>query len=157
MESKATKNWFTLSKITTEQFAIIESNFSDKGKTAIKTNIRFGIDPGNLQIACLAAFTFESDEKPFIIIEAGCHFQIMETTWKHLADTKTGSLIVPKDFITHLATITVGTTRGVLHAKTENTKFTEFVLPPVNITKIIKKDAVFNLNLNEDIKSKKKR
>jgi len=43
----------------------------------------------------------------------------------------------------HFAMITVGTTRDVLHEKTRNTKFNEFILPIINIAKMIKKDGTF--------------
>ena len=42
--------------------------------------------------------------------------------------------------------ITVGTLRGVLHAKTENTEFNEFFLPTINVTDLIKEDIRFNLD-----------
>jgi hypothetical protein len=40
--------------------------------------------------------------------------------------------------------LTVGTARGVLHAKTENTKYNRYVLPTINVASMIKNDAVFN-------------
>ena len=45
----------------------------------------------------------------------------------------------------HLSVITVGTARGVLHAKTENTPFNKFVLPTINVTELVKEDVSFDL------------
>lgn len=146
MEPKISKIGFALCKVITEQFAIIEEGFSETGRVGIRTNLKFG--PGFLQkrIICLTSFSFESDEKPFIVIEAGCHFQITEITWKQMFDKESDSLVVPKNFLVHLAMLTVGTTRGILHAKTEHTSFNNYLLPAINVSALIKKDAVFKFN-----------
>lgn len=60
------------------------------------------------------------------------------------AESKT--LTVPKGFLCHLAMLTVGTSRGILHAKTEGTCFNKYVLPVINVTEIIKGDASFSLD-----------
>ncbi|WP_262906606.1 hypothetical protein [Tenacibaculum finnmarkense] len=39
--------------------------------------------------------------------------------------------------------ITVGTTRGVLHSKTDNTIFNEFILPTLNVSQMITEDGEF--------------
>lgn len=41
--------------------------------------------------------------------------------------------------------LTIGTTRGVLHSKTENTPFNSFLLPTLNVMELVKKDVVFKL------------
>lgn len=51
-----------------------------------------------------------------------------------MTDKATGSIMVPKSLLTHFAVLTVGTTRGILHAKTENTRLNHFSLPPVNVS-----------------------
>ncbi|MPN63841.1 hypothetical protein SDC9_211608 [bioreactor metagenome] len=52
-------------------------------------------------------------------------------------------LLVPKNFMQHLAVITIGTARGILHAKTENTPFNQYVLPTINVSEMIKDDVTF--------------
>ena len=52
----------------------------------------------------------------------------------------------PKGFMAHLAVITVGTTRGVLHAKTENSKFNKYFLPTINVNELVKNDISFALD-----------
>jgi len=77
----------------------------------------------------------------FLIIEVSCEFDISSEFWKEF-DNK-DKVRIPKGFMAHLAMITVGTTRGILHSKTENTKFNEFILPTLNITEMITEDGVF--------------
>ncbi len=48
---------------------------------------------------------------------------------------------MPKDFMRQLLVITIGTARGVLHTKTENTPFNRFLLPILDATNLIKEDV----------------
>jgi hypothetical protein len=146
MNKKSSNIGFALRKVTTEQFAIIEEGFTDKGRISLNTSLRFASDSKMKVIAVFVFFTFYSDQKPFIKIEASCHFSIKDTAWENMVDNETNALIVPRGFISHLAMLTVGTTRGILHVKTESTYYNQFILPIINVNKIIKEDASFSLD-----------
>lgn len=147
METKITPISFVLVKVTTEQFAIIEEGFSDKGNIRIGTQIRFGCDEQKKLIACFTKFNIESEQKAFIIIEASCHFQILDVAWEEMLNKELNTLKVPKGFLSHLAMLSVGTTRGILHAKTEGTCFNKYVLPTINVSALIKSDVLFDFKL----------
>ncbi len=138
---------FSLLKITTEQFATIEEGFNDKGIIRVNTSLRYGADDQNKLIAVFASFIFDSDQKPFIIVEASCQFKVKTEAWRAMYKSDERSILVPKGFLSHLAVITVGTTRGILHSKTEGTCYNKYVLPTINVSEIIKEDVVFNFNL----------
>ena len=55
---------------------------------------------------------------------------------------KEDDYIIPKNFITHLTVLTIGTARGILHAKLEKSGFEKFLLPTLNISDIIKDDLI---------------
>jgi len=74
-----------------------------------------------------------------------CHFKMEESSWNNFIQAKKNKLIVPKDFLAHLAMITTGTTRGVLFAKTESTLFSKFIVPTLNIAEMITEEASFEL------------
>jgi hypothetical protein len=133
---------FKINKINTQQFAIIEDSYdSDNEEFSIETNLGFGIDSENTAIISLVKIQFEQKNIPFLIIEVSCEFDIDPSFWNKFENEE--SITMPKGFMAHLAMITVGTTRGVLHSKTENTKFNEFVLPTLNVTEMINKDGEF--------------
>lgn len=144
METKPTTISFSLKKLTTEQFAIIEDSYSETANIRLATNIRSGADQDQKMIAVFSSFIFEADTKPFLIIEAGCHFQIAESEWNTMLAKDTNTLTVPKGFMSHLAMLTVGTTRGILHAKTEGSCFNKFLIPPINVAEMFSADTVFN-------------
>ncbi|BBE18654.1 hypothetical protein AQPE_2817 [Aquipluma nitroreducens] len=146
METKPTNISFSLQKVTTEQFAIIEEGFEEKGNIRVGINLRFAADDAKNMIAVFTAFNFDSNQKPFIIIEAGCHFMIEKEAWDQMFKAETNALNVPKGFLSHMTMITVGTARGILHAKTENTCFNKYVLPTVNVSEMIKEDVSFSFD-----------
>lgn len=144
---------FSLFKITTEQFATIEEDFNEKGNIRVSTSLRYGADEQNKLIAVFASFIFDSDQKPFLIVEASCQFRVTDEAWSAMYEAEKKSILVQKGFLSHLAVITVGTTRGILHAKTEGTCFNKYVLPTINVSEIIKDDVVFSFNLSDELSS----
>lgn len=138
---------FVLSKITTGEYAVIESNLPSKdAEIGIKLKFQFSANKMSKTISVFSKFTFHFEEKEFIIIEGGCYFTIHSKDWNALLNDDKSELNVPKDFLCHLATLTVGTTRGILHANTESTCFNDFHLPIINLDNIVTSDTVFTLN-----------
>lgn len=150
MDKKTKSIGFSLKKVSTEQFAIIEDGFNDKGKIRLHTSLRFAADDIQKYVAVFASFTFDSEQKPFLIIEASCHFSIKDPAWSEMLKTDLNTLVVPHGFLCHLAMLTVGTARGILHVKTEGTCFNKYVLPTINVTEIIKEDASFSFNKTKE-------
>lgn len=138
---------FALAKVTTEQFAVIDSNFQRGAEIKLHVNFRFGADDKQKVIAVFNSFTFETNEKQFLIVEAGCHFAIAPESWERMFDSKLNKLVVPKGFLQHMGVLTVGTCRGILHAKTENTGFNQFHIPTINVAELIKEDNVFDFDV----------
>jgi len=137
---------FALNKISTEQFAIIDEEFASSDNIQLITNIRFGADDNEEMISCFVEIVFESEGKPFLKVEGGCHFHIEEESWNEMVDKENRLINLPKGFVFHLAFLTVGTVRGILHSKTEGTDFNKYVLPTIDVTEIIKDDAVLKFN-----------
>ena len=136
---------FSLQKITIEQFAMVPENYQEQCNIRLVTKIKFGIDADARMIAAFTGFIFECDTKQFIILEGGCHFKIEEEAWSEMLINEGNTLKAPKGFLSHLAMLTVGTTRGILHTKTESTVFNRFVLPTINVAELIPKDLEFSL------------
>ena len=133
---------FKIVGIKTEQFATIEANFVEKKKTVVITDLEFKANRELLQIAVFATFTFEIAKKPFIILQISCHFKVSDESWQNcLADT---SAVFPKDFMTHLTMMTIGTARGILHAKTEGTSYNRYLLPTINVPELVTGDIAFS-------------
>ncbi len=137
---------FKLVVITTDQFAIIDDNYNKDVDVKVQIGFRFAADEKQKLLAVFNKFTFFSNEKQFLLIEAGCHFAISDNSWSKMLDQKLKKLTVPKKLLQHITMLTVGTSRGILHAKTENTPFNQFHIPLINIEELIKEDKVLELN-----------
>ncbi len=150
MDNKKLIIGFALTNITTEQFAIIDDNLPQQGaEVGIEINFRFSASDEKKMIGVFAYFAFQSEAKQFLIVEAGCHFKIKPEDWDSMLNAEQTELTASTGLLRHLATITVGTTRGILHAKTESTSFNKYHLPTINIVDVIKEDSVFKFNKNE--------
>jgi hypothetical protein len=138
---------FDLQGIKTEQFAIFEDNYTPKKVIGLNTSLQFKVDSQNKQMGVFLGFEYIQGKKIFLKIIVSCHFKIEKNDWNSfIQDDK---LIVPKGFLAHLAMITIGTTRGVLFAKTESTPFSKYIVPTINVEEMIEKDAIFEINSEE--------
>ena len=137
---------FKLVNILTNQFALIEEHFSEDVSTVqLSLNHKFGIDIEKRNIALKNQIRFLSDNQIFIIVEITCTFNISEESWVELRIEEKSEIVIPSGFATQLLVLTVGSARGVLHAKTENTKFNKYFLPTLDLSKSIENDIVLNV------------
>lgn len=144
---KKDKVGFGLLKIVTEQFAIIESAYTESETIQMGIGIDYGIDVEHKVVACSLRFELMIKNAPFLLIHVRCDFRVDNEAWADFSCEEKKSICLPKGFASHLAVLTVGTARGVLHAKTENTRFNDFSLPTININDFVKEDV--NLRLDE--------
>jgi len=144
MEKKLSPVGFALKRISTEQFAIVGEAFSEKVIINLGTNLRFAVDKESRMVAVFALFKFEQNKIPFLLIEVSCHFQITVDSWTSFISNESSKILIPKGFMGHLTMLTVGTARGILHTKTDGTRFNQFILPTININDLVKDDVSFD-------------
>ena len=137
---------FKFQGIRTEQFAIFPDKYNAKKDTALGTKLDFKLNNIENQIGCYIHFDFEQGKNRFITIEVSCHYVVEESSFNKFKDEEKKKVIIPKDFLTHLAVLTVGTTRGILFSKTEGSIFSSFILPTINLTEMIDVDAMFEID-----------
>ena len=142
-KQKGTSVGFQLVKVTTKQFAVIDDAYSSSSSEEIKMsiNLDFGTDEKNKFVASTVNVKFIQNEKTFLTLEVEAQFAIEEEAWIKMTNNN-NQIVFPRWFATHLTTITIGTLRGVLHAKTDGTEFNKFMLPTINIMELIEKDIV---------------
>jgi hypothetical protein len=135
---------FSILKIATEQFAVIADAHRIGEHAQIQHEMNFGVDKLNKRIFMRKLARFQHPESsPFMIIDISCHFGINPDDWEYLKVPNTESIILPRDFSIHLAMLVVGTLRGVLHAKTENTPFNQYIFPAFDVTSLIPEKLFF--------------
>lgn len=140
---KNTNIGFSLFEIKTDQFAIIEENYNQKSAIDLGTDFTFGLNNENKVFSVTAKFVFFAKKKTFMQIQCTCFFSIDDNNWNNFM--KEGKITFPQNFVCHMTMLTVGTSRGILHAKTENTIFNSYILPTTNVTEIISSDVWFDI------------
>lgn len=138
---------FSLRKITTEQFAIIETAFKEGADVQFSVNSKYGINEKDKMVVVFVSPDFRQNNAPFLVLEIGCHFKIVDEAWESFISKDKTKLNIPVGFIRHLIMLSIGTARGVLHSKTENTPFNDFLLPTINVNEIVKAGVAFDLKL----------
>ena len=144
MENKSNIK-FRLHNIKTEQFAIVEDAYENSDKIQLGLNYRFGSKGEERIIAVLTNFKFKTNKGVLLLIEVSCLYVIDEASWETIYKPEINELQIPKEFATHLLVLTIGTTRGVLHSKTEGTPFNKFFIPTLNVSENIKEDIVIKV------------
>jgi hypothetical protein len=139
---------FQISKIKTEQFAILTDHFkvNDIQRTSLNIKFDFKVNFEHKVIGTFFTIIFEREEEKILLIEVSCHFAIEAASWDSNLIDNGSSIKIEKEPLIHLALITVGTTRGVLFSKLENTIMSSVIIPSINITELIKEDAIFSNN-----------
>lgn len=135
---------FNLKGISTDEFATIKECYKEEENVQIETGYGYEIDPANYTVAVQFSILFKCKDSPFIVLKLTCSFDVDKESFDALLDNEIGKYIIPKGFLTHLTVLTIGTARGVLHAKLEKTGFEKYMLPTLNVSDLIKEDLIFD-------------
>ena len=135
---------FSIVRLQTEQFAIIPESYQENAQIEINHELSFGIDKTNQTVFVRKTARYlHPGSPPFMLITVVCYFRIEDDSWNSLNVENTAQIELPQNFAIHLAITTVGTMRGVLHTKTEQTLFNQFILPPVNTLDLVPANILF--------------
>ena len=136
---------FTLVGIKTEQFALIPENYTDQEDIHARSEIEYKFDEENCLLGAFVTFLLLQKDNVFLKISVSCHFLLQKESLNALRSPDGLEYIFPRNFMAHLGAVTVGSARGVLSAKTENTNFNHFIIPLVNVDEIVKDDTHFSI------------
>lgn len=140
---------FGFAKIETTRFSLNKALYDKDTVISFQSNIGFGIIPEHQILGISLGFQFLHQEKqPFLDLELAFDFKIEEQSWKNFIDKNNVQICFPLKFATHLAVIVVGTARGVMHERIGNSELGKFIIPPVDLTQLIKGDIIMKLNDN---------
>ena len=133
---------FRMSRISVEQFAIIEENLP-QAPLHVGTEITFGVIPNKNNVVVKFNLSFTHNDNKLLLMELQCFFEVHPDSWKTFEQEK--QIVIPKDLLAHFAMHTVGTARGVLFCKTEGTLYNQFIIPPLDVAEQTQEDLVIDL------------
>ena len=137
---------FIMFGIHLDQFAILCEDCKDEVGMNVSLNFKYG-DEGK-KVACVVAFDFTSESEKVMVLKMTCEFEIQVDDWKTLRYDK--EVVIPKDLLEFFAVHTIGTARGVLFCKTENTQFNYIVIPPINVSEMGISDLTVKLESKDN-------
>jgi hypothetical protein len=148
MSKKNENVHFKLVDISIDQFATFKENYHEGDYDFdIDFNVRVSVDDNQQIVGVFSKYQFDQKNSPVLVIECGCHFYLDDTYW---AENLTGNILtLDKALLTHLLVLTVGTSRGVLHAKKPNW-LDSLLLPTLNVTDSIEGDLSFDLSEGDE-------
>ena len=122
---------FALVGIETMQFAIL-NEVVEAEKLAFTASFSFGMDAKQNAVACVFKYQLFSGEIAALVIETSVNFAVSEDDFE-LTIAQKGECVLPKNFAIHLAVITVGTARGILHEKTRHSPLHIYPIPSIDV------------------------
>jgi len=82
-------------------------------------------------VGCKTHYMFRQKDQIVSSLTVYCYFTIDPSYINK--EVKNNALVLQKEFLRYLATISVGTARGIQHAKTQGTILNSLVIPPINL------------------------
>lgn len=130
---------FRMFRINVAQFAILAKELPT-GELGFNVELSYKYANEGQIIACSTKFDFTSKSKKVLVIEVVCEFEIEDKDWATFSQGDT--IVIPKDLLEFFAVHTIGTTRGIMYCKTENTSLNKIIIPPLNVAKMVQGDMV---------------
>lgn len=135
---------FAFVKLRTMSFATIDNAYKKTGDVNLLSGLNFGLDVDQFTVTCSAKFSFQnSKNQPFLILEVQGLFEIEKNDFNTKVKNKDGSFLISKGLATHFAVLTIGAARGVLHCKTEDTPYNQYILPTIDVKQMVSEDLIF--------------
>lgn len=138
---------FRMAKINVVQFAILSDTLPDNG-LSYSVGLGFKCAPAAMRIGCTFTIEVAHNDATILKLEVFCEFDIKPDDWN--SRIKDSTLTITCDELGYFANQAVGTARGIMFCKTEGTPFSQFILPPVNITKLLDEDFTIDLSEQEE-------
>lgn len=139
---------FALKGMRTSQFALFTDEFLSKEKVEYHISFDFKFDTQQRQTMVLLGLVYSQGKKMLCKLDTETSFEIRESSWNAFQKTESGR-IIPKSALAHFAHLSLGSARGILHSKTENTALHAIILPLINVLEMVKEDVELVESFNE--------
>jgi len=134
---------FQFASIKVNQFAILSEDFKSAATLATESNIDFQLYDTDKMVECIFDFVFKVKKEIGLKLNVSCFFKIEDSRWLEFEIEQDMKYQIPKGLLQHWGVLTIGTTRGILHAKTEGSKYHNYIMETINLVDILGEDAVF--------------
>lgn len=133
---------FKFVKMDLAQFATFEDGYVDENaQLEIFNRFQFAYNFAEHLVLCKTIIEVSKKEKILLKADFDCIFLIDSESAKTIeSDTEA---VIPQSLLAQFASLAYGSLRGVVYLKTADTPFSNFVLPPNDVTSIFKEPQRF--------------
>lgn len=136
---------FKFFKMDLVQFATFTDGFKDEdAEMEIFNRFQFAYNFEDHLVLCKTIIQLSKQEKILLKADFDCIFKIDHESASAI-ETKTDATI-PQGLLAQFASLSYGSLRGVIYAKTVGTPFSNFILPPNDVTSFFKEPQRFPRN-----------
>lgn len=145
---------FRIFKIENDPIELHADLVEDLSGLEFGFQVSFNGDLRNRVVGCKTDYVFRQQSGVVVsALTVYCYFMIQEDFVK--SKLENNKLLLGKDFLRYLSTISVGTARGIQHAKTQGTILNALVIPPINLMSMDIQDLVLENNENTKLPDSK--
>lgn len=131
---------FRMFKISVEQFAFLGEVIPD-GPINLQTSFTFLYSMETNRIATPVTYKFmDKESNPLVFLVLQTEYEIHKEDWESCR--KEDAVLLPKALLECLIAQNIGTARGVIFCKTENTPFAGLIIPPINVKEMKIEDLI---------------
>lgn len=132
---------YNLKDIDESQFAAFPDNFKEGVKLAIEATIHVAASSDGTDLKCDSRLELKQGKNLILITEISCKYGLTKESWEDVDETKKK---LPLGFIRHIASLSIGTQRGIILARTKEILLHKVLLPPINLQGVIKEDYILD-------------
>lgn len=130
---------YKFKNIEEKQFACFPDNFKEESDTNGNAKLEFSANIERSEVKCRCKVELKQEDTLLLVTEIECTFALTKDSWEDIGNNQ---YKLPVDFMRHLVSLVIGTERGIIFAKTENTPLRKIILPSINLKSIVKDDLI---------------
>ena len=135
---------YRIVQIVTSKFEQHSDSFEVGPDIKMSSGYNFAVNDVAHRVRCESVYKYLQKDVELLDLNLVCVFEVEPSAFNAL---KNGiDITIPVEFLRYMATICVGTARGIIHARTESTPLSNIVLPPINLVEVIKEPLVVKIN-----------
>lgn len=130
---------YNFKNIEEKQFACFPDNFKEETDTNGNAKLVFSPNIERSEVKCRCKVELKQEDTLLLVTEIECTFALSKDSWEDIGNNQ---FKLPVDFMRHLVSLVIGTERGIIFAKTDNTPLRKIILPSMNLKSIVKDDLI---------------
>lgn len=129
--------YYRFADLELKQFATFEDGYTEDGKEiTISCKFTFAYNFSENIVCCTNSISISKEGNVLVKADLEAYFVITPTSVASLLDAD--AVVIPPDLQAQFASLTYGTMRGVVFAKTLGTPLSKIVLPPNDVLEVMK-------------------